>query len=224
MIQKIAKDLVVFNGNDMDNNAYLLIKSNHCIIIDPSSYAQMLKSYINEHQLILDAILLTHGHFDHIESINELLKEFKIKVYCHKLEQFVIDKFHCGELMNNPNWKAPLELFSFYFNDETAVHYKDEELKVGNFKLKVFSTPGHTSGSTCYYYQHYFFTGDTIFYDGIGRSDLPTGNQFQLFNSIKKIIKILKPNDLILPGHCQKYETYKKVSNMNPYIMHFRRS
>ena len=213
MIQNIAKDLVVFNGNDMDNNAYLLINSNHCIIIDPSSYGQIFKTYINEHQLILDGILLTHGHFDHVESINELLKEFKVKTYCHKLDQIVIDKYHCGNMMNNANWKAPLK-FIVYFNNK--------KLKIGKFTLEIFSTPGHTTGSVCYRYQHYFFTGDTIFYDTLGRWDLPTGNQLQLFSSIKKIIEVLKPNDLILPGHYQKYETYMKVSNINPYIMHFK--
>lgn len=212
MIQNIDKDLVVFNGNQMDNNAYMLIDNQHCVIIDPSSYAQIIKDYVNKYKLIVDGILLTHGHYDHIETINDLIKEFKVKVYCYQDEEDVVNKYNCADMMSNVGWR-PL---SDYF-----VYFKGGELKLNNFKFEVFLTPGHTSGSVCYRYHHYFFTGDTIFYDSIGRWDLPTGDQNKLFNSVKKFIHIAKANDLILPGHGRQYVTYNELKDKNLYIIHF---
>ena len=101
MIQNIDKDLVVFNGNKMNNNAYMLINNKHCVIIDPSSYAQEIKDYVNKYELTIDGILLTHGHYDHIETINDLIKEFKAKVYCHQYDEVVVNKHNCIELITN---------------------------------------------------------------------------------------------------------------------------
>ena len=213
MIKSLEKNLIVFNNNINDNNAYMLIERGHCIVIDPSSYGQTIENYINEHKLIFDGILLTHGHFDHIESANELMTKFKVNAYCHKSDEIVVNKYNCAEMMSNPNFK-PLSDSYIYFNQK--------ELKIKNFKLEVLFTPGHTAGSVCYHYQHYFFTGDTIFYDSVGRWDLPTGNQKQLFDSIKKFMNVVKHDDLILPGHCQHYETYNNVEKANLYIIHFK--
>lgn len=213
MIKSLEKNLIVFNDNINDNNAYMLIEHGHCIVIDPSSYGQTIENYINEHKLIFDGILLTHGHFDHIESANELMTRFKVNAYCHKSDEIVVNKHNCADMMSNPNFK-PLSDSYIYFNQK--------ELKIKNFKLEVLFTPGHTAGSVCYHYQHYFFTGDTIFYDSVGRWDLPTGNQKQLFDSIKKFMNVVKHDDLILPGHCQHYETYNNVEKTNLYITHFK--
>ena len=101
MIQNIDKDLVVFNGNQMDNNAYMLIDNQHCIVIDPSSYAQNIKDYIIKHKLKIDGILITHGHYDHIETINDLIKDFKVKVYCHQHDEDVVNKYNCADMMSN---------------------------------------------------------------------------------------------------------------------------
>lgn len=160
MIKSLEKNLIVFNDNINDNNAYMLIEHGHCIVIDPSSYGQIIENYINEHKLIFDGILLTHGHFDHIESANELMTKFKVSAYCHKLDEIVVNKYNCADMMSSPNFK-PLSDSYIYFNQN--------ELKIKNFKLEVLFTPGHTAGSVCYRYQRYFFTGDTIFYDSIGR-------------------------------------------------------
>ena len=84
MFKKIVNNLCVFNGNNLGNNSYLLMNNNHCVVIDPSSYASDLISYIDSNNLTLDAILLTHAHYDHIESINDLIVYFNVKVYCHK--------------------------------------------------------------------------------------------------------------------------------------------
>lgn len=212
MIKNINKDLVVFNGNNMDNNAYMVINNQHCIVIDPSSYAQNIKDYIIKHKLTIDGILITHGHYDHIGTINDLIKDFKVKVYCHQHDEDVVNKYNCADLMSNPRWKPLIDHF---------VYFKGNELKFDNFKFEVFLTPGHTPGSVCYRYHNYFFTGDTIFYDSIGCWDLPRADQNKLFNSVKEFMHIAKLDDIILPGHGLEYANYNKVKTVNLYIIHF---
>ena len=213
MFKKIVNNLFVFNGNSLGNNAYLLINKNHCIVIDPSSYATSIINYINDNNLVLDAILLTHAHYDHIESLNDLISHFNVKVYCHKNDEIVVNKYHCSKDIGNIDWK-PIKNSFLYFNSN--------ELKLGNFRFEVLYTPGHTAGSVCYRYNNLLFTGDTIFYNSIGRWDLPSADKEQLFQSVKKFINWAKQDDLILSGHDNIYQPYSEVKGVNPYIAHFR--
>ena len=93
---------------------------------------------------------------------------------------------------------------------------------MNNFKFEVLYTPGHTAGGVCYRYNNLIFTGDTIFYNSIGRWDLPTADRQQLFESVRKFINWAKQNDLILSGHDSVYRPYSEVERVNPYIVHFK--
>lgn len=213
MFKKIVNNLCVFNGNNLGNNSYLLMNNNHCVVIDPSSYASDLISYIDSNNLTLDAILLTHAHYDHIESINDLIVYFNVKVYCHKNEEIVVNKYHCSKDIANIEWK-PIENSFIYFDSN--------ELILNNFKFEVLYTPGHTAGGVCYRYNNLIFTGDTIFYNSIGRWDLQTADGQQLFESVRKFINWAKHDDLILSGHDSVYRHYSEVERVNPYIVHFK--
>jgi glyoxylase-like metal-dependent hydrolase (beta-lactamase superfamily II) len=95
-------------------------------------------------------------------------------------------------------------------------------LILNNFKFEVLYTPGHTAGGVCYRYNNLIFTGDTIFYNSIGRWDLPTADGQQLFESVRKFINWAKQDDLILSGHDSVYRPYSEVERVNPYIVHFK--
>ena len=213
MFTEIVDNLYVFNGNNLGNNAYLLINKNHCIVVDPSSYATSIINYINDNNLILDAILLTHAHYDHISSLNDLISHFNVKVYCYKNDEIVVNKYHCSKDIGNIDWKPIPNSF---------VYFDSNELKLGNFMFEVLYTPGHTSGSVCYRYNNLIFTGDTIFYNSIGRWDLPSADRQQLFDSVKKFTNWARQNDLILPGHDNVYRPYSEVECVNQYIVHFK--
>ena len=213
MLKKIVDNVYVFCGNSLCNNTYLLLKDNHCVIIDPSSYAQTLINYIESNSLTLDAILLTHAHYDHIESINDLVKHFNVKIYCHKNDEVVVNKYHCSKELFNVEWK-PIENSFIYFDTD--------ELKLNNFKFEVLYTPGHTAGCVCYRYDNLIFSGDTIFYNSIGRWDLPTASRQELFDSVRRFTKWAKKDDLILSGHDSVYRPYSEVEQVNPYIIHFK--
>lgn len=213
MFTEIVSNLYVFNGNNLGNNAYLLINKNHCIVVDPSSYATSIINYINDNNLILDAILLTHAHYDHISSLNDLIRHFNVKVYCYKNDEIVVNKYHCSKDIGNIDWKPIPNSF---------VYFDLNELKLDNFMFEVLYTPGHTSGSVCYRYNNLIFTGDTIFYNSIGRWDLPSADRQQLFDSVKKFTNWARQNDLILPGHDNVYRPYSEVECVNQYIVHFK--
>lgn len=211
--QKLFNDLYVFNSNNMQNNAYILIKNKSCIIIDPSSYYKEIKDFIKDHNLELIGILLTHGHYDHIGCSKVLAKDFDVKVYCYKPDEIVVkENLKYAKEMTNLSFDNELNEFNFF---------NDEELKIGGFKFKIYPTSGHTIGGICILYNEYFFTGDTLFIVGIGRSDFPTGNELQLYQSLRTISNICHDNWWILCGHDNQYEKFKDVKETNLFIKHF---
>ncbi|WEK82924.1 MAG: MBL fold metallo-hydrolase [Mycoplasma sp.] len=208
-MKNIFNDLVVFNTNQLANNTYVLINNNHCVIIDPSTYELELVQYITKHNLIVDGIVLTHGHYDHIMSAFNVAKYFEVKIYAHKQEEKVITKYSCArELFGvNPN-----------IHNELVVYLDQNEWTIGNFKFSVIHTPGHTCGCVCLTYKNYVFTGDTLFIEDIGRTDLPTGDQEQMNQSLALIKKTIKDDQYILCGHNDKYVQFKQVKQINTFL------
>lgn len=208
MLKKLGDDLLVFNGDDMSNNSYLILnKNNKALLIDPSSHGKEINQYLTDNKIELLAILLTHGHYDHISSINE----FNCDVYLGNLD--VIKNYNCANYFNLKNFEIK--------NIKNYHEIKNDVLNIDNFKIKVYLTPGHTSDGVCYKYKNYCFSGDTLFSNSVGRWDLPTANKEQLFKSLRNIIKWFDNEYLILPGHNSEYLKFKEVKKNNNFIIHF---
>lgn len=165
-----------------------------CIIIDPAANA----SKIEERLIKLDAkpvaILLTHGHFDHILAVNELRRKYDIKVYACKEEEKLIN----STMLNLS------ETFGMSYKTYADCYLENgEELKLAGFDILCIHTPGHTKGSMCYYFPScdVVFTGDTLFNLSVGRSDFPTGSGYELGQSIREKLMILPENTIVYPGH-----------------------
>lgn len=190
-----------FDYNDIEellSNTYVISDSeNHAVIIDPSSEGDGLLKYLEKNKLTPVAIMLTHGHFDHIRGVNNLLKKYDVPIYIHELDKdFLQDSYLNCSLIYGTNVKI----------DKEPILVKDnEELHLLNGEtIKVIHTPFHTVGSVCYYFlnNNWLFSGDTLFRLSIGRDDLPGSIPKSKYGSLAKLKKLLK-DVKIYPGHGQ---------------------
>ncbi len=197
--------------NEFDENTYIFNEKHEVYVIDPGSNYQGIKEYIDKANFQVLGILLTHGHFDHIISLNQLLKYYNTKVYIHKSESDFLFDSNLNLSMMTPT--------KFIINDKSKVIEITEktEFKLGRETIKVIHTPGHSRGSVCYKYKKAIFTGDTLFKGSIGRTDLPSSSRSNIEKSVKKIITICKDNTTVYPGHGQ-FTTILNEKRENPYI------
>jgi len=181
--------------SDFTENTYLITEQKETIIIDPGVKFKELSDYVAENELHVKAILLTHGHVDHIFTLNECVDAFDCPVYIHENERdFLFDP--------NLNLSSTTYKKIVLQNKSKVLTYTDKDIiEMPYNNLKVLYTPGHTRGSSCFQYKHFLFSGDTIFSDGVGRTDLPTGSQKKLTDSINMLLNKLRDNIVIYPGH-----------------------
>lgn len=184
-----------FKPSETCNTYVVSNDAKDCVIIDPGSNENgCLDSYLECHALNLKAILITHGHYDHISGLFSL--KTKSPVYIsYQEEDFLTDPY-----LNLSAYarKEPLIIEGL----EIKNIQDGDLLNIREMAFKVIETPFHTHGSVCFYLesQNILFSGDTLFHLGIGRTDLPTGSNKTIFSSLKKL-KSLSKNTLVYPGH-----------------------
>lgn len=178
-----------------------------CILIDPADRADVILEYLKEKQLVPEAILLTHGHYDHFLAVPKLQECFNdLKVYCHPLDcPKEKEEYDMGRVF--PTVSA--------FENVTPIA-DQEELFLAGYSIKVLHTPGHTPGSVVFLMEDAMFSGDTLFAGSIGRTDFAGGNLQQMKKSLKKLVSL--ENDFrIYPGH-EDYTTLSREKRINPYL------
>ena len=180
----------------LQTNTYIIYNniSKEAIVVDPAAEAEKIIKYLKEHDLVCSAIMLTHGHFDHILGVKDLKEATGADIYAHEEEI---------NLLENPNLNASSQVGQAY-TVSVDVPLKDGQiLDLIGQKIKVLHTPGHTAGGVCYFFQdeNVLISGDTLFQASIGRSDFPTGNGRVLIDSIRSKIMVLDENIDVYPGH-----------------------
>lgn len=203
----MRKEIAIFTSKEMQNNSYIIIYDNECVVVDPSFSANEIDEYITKNKLKLLGVLLTHGHYDHFATVNFLLEKYNTCLYIYEKEKDVILQHNLNDLFNVENFILPSNIK--FFTGKT--------LEFGKIKLNIVHTPGHTIGGICILWEGYVFTGDTIFVDSVGRMDLPTGNPRQLLQSIQEIKKFDKSLK-ILTGHNETNITLEELLKRNKYI------
>lgn len=183
---------------------------NECLIIDPGDEADKISTQVRALGLNPKAIMLTHGHWDHFGAASKLSQEFMIKVYVHKLDaEYVRDPYKCT--FKSFEWLKDFAL-------EPDELFEEGKLKIASFEFDVIHLPGHSKGSSAFYFPKDFliFTGDTLFRNAIGRTDLPCSEPEKMQDSLKKLFSLpLKTK--VLPGH--GYETTLEYEiEFNPFI------
>lgn len=177
------------------SNCYIISDSGHAAIIDPSAPVKDIMYYLKSNDLKLDYIILTHGHFDHMLTLDELKRTTGIQSYIHA------DDVEC--LLDG--MKNAYSLFfgrDMYFSPCENFLYNGSKLPLGNIELEVIHTPGHTKGCICIKAGDALITGDTLFSDSYGRCDLYGGSYVTLRSSLKYLREYEKNQNLtIYPGH-----------------------
>jgi len=199
-------------------NSFLCInEKNEAFLVDPSiSLDGGLIDHINKLNVKLVAILITHGHWDHIASLEELCKLYPdIPVYISDEEsEFLTNTdLNLSKAAKEEGYQVPI---LDYLPKHLIKVYDGEILDVAGFKVEVILTPFHTRGSACYVVtsEKALFSGDTLFFATVGRTDLPTGNARIMESSLRKLKQL--PDELkVYPGHgaCTRLEREKKYNS-----------
>jgi len=191
---------------ELQANCYLIENEGKGILIDPADDGSFLLEELQRKNVELEALFLTHGHFDHCMAAGEIQLAFGGVVetphgvsvpslYMNKKDQFLIDRL-----------ESTAEHFLGYkpiiIPPKNIKYMEIGELEIINLKLKILSSPGHTPGGVCYYFpeEAALFTGDTLFAGAIGRTDLSYSNKKDLWSSLKTILA-LPEETTIYPGH-----------------------
>lgn len=194
----------------MQVNTYLVAdkETGECIVIDPGGNAQAILNLVEEKNWQVKKIVLTHGHGDHIGALVQLKELTQVPVAIHHEDAHMIED-------GQRNFTAMMGTAVEITADELL--NDGDEIKLGESVIKIIHTPGHTQGGICLLADDMLFSGDTLFMQSIGRTDLEGGNLFQLLGSIKKKLLVLSETVRVFPGHGP--ETNIKMEKMsNPHL------
>ncbi|WP_412032267.1 MBL fold metallo-hydrolase [Malacoplasma muris] len=192
----INDELYMFQNTRMANNSYIIINKKTAIVIDPSWNGKSIINFLKEKKISVVKIFITHAHYDHIVDIDKIYKEFKdVTFYISEHESI-----HLRQISSNMAFKSPS---TFPKEKIFEIKSNNTEIKFGQEIIGIFLSPGHSKGSITFIYKQYIFTGDFIFSDCIGRTDLPTGNLEEMKKSLKRFLKFAKDDSIICPGHNQ---------------------
>jgi glyoxylase-like metal-dependent hydrolase (beta-lactamase superfamily II) len=183
-----------------------------CAIIDPGLDPDELLDFLSQHQLQPVAVLITHGHIDHIAGVAALRARYpQVKLYIHKLDAPMLTNAQANlSVLTGDTFTAPAA--DVLLEDGDTV----EEAGV---RLKVLHTPGHTPGGICLYAEPegVLFAGDTLFADSVGRTDFPGGSMDQLLMSIQRKLLVLPDTTAVYPGHGMR-TTLAREKRANPFL------
>ena len=189
----------------LEENCYVLSKDGTCLIVDPGSDSKEIKELVGSDKII--GVLVTHAHFDHIRGLFNIYQNFKCKiVVSFKDYKFLFDDYVNLSLFNDIK---PCSFEKSLFKEEDFILINgDETIKISDLTCIVLDTPFHTTGSVCYYFvnEKILFSGDTIFAQGYGRTDLINAidDVSTIKKSLNKILK-LEGNIKIFPGHGEAF-------------------
>ena len=212
----------IFQFNPLETNCVVLwVDGNsRCTVADPGMSSpegvERLTSFLKEKGLTPEAIILTHGHFDHVWGVSRLLELFQNPVYMHPADKDIMSLI-TGSFRGMEN---SFQFLRRQFDIEEL--YDGEELNLSGTKWKVLHTPGHTPGSVCFYSQedNLLLSGDTLFAGSIGRTDLAGGDYDALMRSILDKLMTLPGETDVIPGHGQP-TTLAREGMYNPFLQPF---
>ena len=181
-------------------NCYILHQedSSSCVVIDPGYTPEVILDFLAGKGLTLEAILLTHGHFDHVGAVRDLAAETGCRVYLNPDDLSMPPKLTAGPL---------------YYTD---TYSEGDTISPAGISFQVLSTPGHTPGSVCLIAEDFLFSGDTLFAGSCGRTDLPGGSTRAIRESLRRLAAL--PQDYsVHPGHGES-TTLAWEKQYNPYM------
>jgi len=179
-------------------------------IIDPGGHPERILAEVKRHGLAVNYVLNTHAHFDHTDANRAVVAATGAPLALHAADRPLLQAAGGAALFGlraDPSPPPDLELRD------------GDELEVGRLRLRVLHTPGHTPGHVCFYEadEGVLFDGDLLFYQGVGRTDLPGGSWTQLMDSIRRILFALPDETIVYPGHGPA-TTLGQEKRLNPWL------
>ena len=190
-------------SNYLESNMYVLGKDDQVLFIDAGCEVDRVERVVGERKV--QGILLTHGHYDHAIFARECAEKFGTKVYCMK-EAFEI---LADSEANYSEGHLVIDDFSNF------VAIEEGKLTLGNFEIQVYKTPGHTKDSAGYLIEGNYFAGDTLFDEGVGRTDLISSDKAQMVESLEKIEEI--PFEMVYCGHGESSKRKQQKRNIKVF-------
>ena len=196
----LIKNLVVGN---LATNCYIVTDEStmKCAVIDPGSDSNEILNYMEENGLKPEAILITHGHFDHVTAVPAVREETGATVYINEKDAYTGGRFDHAR---------------FQADENTRYYSEGDTVQVGNLTFEVMETPGHSRGSVTLKCENVLFTGDTLFRDSVGRTDLEGGDMRELLRSILRLYD-LQGDYEVYPGHMEA-STLERERRFNYYM------
>lgn len=196
--------LKTFALGELYTNCYVVYDNEKktALIIDAPSPSWEVVDFVSQEKLNVEFITLTHGHFDHINALNEMPFPF----YVHKEDVQLIKNSNLnGSAFFNSSIKVDREPASLLEENKPIVF--------GDLKLEIFHTPGHTPGSVCIKIDKWLFSGDTLFFGSIGRTDVPLGSYESIIKSIKTKLLVLPKDTVVYPGHGESSTIEEEIAS-----------
>ena len=209
-------DVGMFTVGPVQENSFLVRASGaeRALMVDPGDEPEKLLAAIEEAGVSLDAILLTHTHFDHIGAVAPVAKATGATVYCPKIEVPVL-----ADIMRFVPWPG-FGPFESYDADETVEG--GEHLSLAGLEIDVIFTPGHSPGHVTYAIEDALFSGDVLFEGSVGRTDLPGGDWPTLARSIQSLLDAYPDETRVFPGH-MGLTTLGRERATNPFLLELSR-
>ncbi|WP_100010662.1 MBL fold metallo-hydrolase [Lentibacillus sediminis] len=179
----------------LGTNGYILYQNQEALLVDPGGDAEKVIEFLQEKSLTPKAILLTHAHFDHIGAVEELRNEYNLPVYLHEQE--------ASWLANPDENGSSLLIGKEIVTGRPDFSIQPGHIEIASFRFEALHTPGHSPGSISFLFrdQGFIVSGDILFQQGIGRTDLPGGDMEKLKKSIRDQLYYLEDSLTVLPGH-----------------------
>jgi len=206
-------EMVSFADRYFDENCVIIRRrdTGSALVMDPGLQVEAVSDYIDKHSLVVDHILLTHGHVDHVFGVPAIRAQTGAPVYMHPLDR--------AQLLRNPTVIRQFGLDPDQFGEPQIDHELVEGQPVGwqDLAFDVVHTPGHTEGSVSFLLFDTCFAGDTLFRRGIGRTDLPGGDHGAILRSIRDKLFKLPVDTIVYPGHGQPTTIGEEMAE-NPFV------
>ena len=201
------------NAGEFGSNCWLVIDDDtgEAVVIDPSPGIEDIQGAIEHRGVKVKYILLTHSHFDHMTSCDDLrdLTGAPLAVHREDAEGLVNARLNCSRVFMN---------YDLIYRPADILLYEGSELSFGELKIKTLHTPGHTKGSACFIIGDSMFTGDTLFRGSCGRYDFPGSSALELGHSLEKL-RDLEGDYEVFPGH-ESPTSLEYERRFNPYMLH----
>ena len=179
------------------------------MVVDPGGEGERLVALLKEKGLQPEAVILTHGHGDHIGGVQAVVDAFKVPVYINKGDE---------EFLTNSNLNLsgaigqPVKVTG-------DIHFikEDDVIHLGEYSFKIIETPGHTPGGVCFYGEGMVLAGDSLFLESIGRTDFPGSSYEDLIDSVRHKLFTLPEETVVYPGHGPE-TTIGHEKTYNPFV------